>query len=179
MAECGDETYKRRCATYFALIDADHDGFLTENDYNVLADRYIKLGKINEVTGKQIRRKLVGIFEIFFAVPAKDGPITSDRFADAVLDRGQEQIILTASQFFGYYFDLIDVNGDGEVSRKEFEVFAKCFQLSEEAADISFNAYDSDQDGKISYDEFVKTGTGFFQGKAGERFDVVFGPISK
>jgi len=181
MAFVDNAQWRRRMATYFNIIETDsegnNDGILTRDDYGVLADRYSDLGKLDERTKKQIHRKLIQIYDTFFGDLANDGPIDSKRFADAFISKGPELMIRACSQFFGFYFDLVDINGDGVVSRQEYELFTKGFRLSEEGGQLSFAAVDVDGDGKISYEEFVSAGTDYFLGRGGENIDHLYGKL--
>ena len=48
----------RKRKTLFKLIDIDHDGFLTKQDYDGIADRFIKKGNLGGEAAQDVRDKL-------------------------------------------------------------------------------------------------------------------------
>ena len=75
------------------------------------------------------------------------------------------------------FFDVIDSNGDGVISHKEFEVYFKCMNVPVEHAKASFDAIDTNKDGVISRDEFLDCGIDFLYTAKSGKADLFFGPL--
>jgi len=175
MSGFGQELWRRRVRTCFSIVDFNHDGKFSEADCHAMADRYIELAKLNEVAAKQARRKLITIYgEIFGHLG--DKPITQAEFVDGFLAKGQIRIGQSMVFIFGLFFDLMDPNGDGVISKNEYHLFAQVFQFDPDAETKSFSSIDENHDGKISYEEFVGKAVEYFTGK-GEETNLLWGPL--
>jgi len=177
MSGFGGDLWKRRIRTFYNVLDFDHDNKFTEADMDAIADRYIKLGKLDEVTGKQVRRKLIGIYREYLG-HLGNNPTSQAEFVDAMYAKGPIRVGQSGVFFHGLFFDVIDINGDGVVSKDEYHLYAQIILLSPEAEAKSFDAIDTDHDGKISYDEFVAVNMEFFAGTEGGDINLVWGPLA-
>jgi Ca2+-binding EF-hand superfamily protein len=155
MTGFGDEFWKRKMRTFFAVLDSDHDGQIQEG-YGGLVDRYIELAKLDEVQGKKLHRKLREIFEEYRGEVAEQGSVTVEGFVETIRAKGREANVKTTVQWFGLFFDLVDITGDGVVKKEAYALFCNAFQLSPEVAELSFKAVDVNNKGVIGYDEYLK-----------------------
>jgi len=157
------EFWERKIRTYIHRIDMDGDGKLTKVDYEMLVDRYLKLGKIDDLRAKQITRKILGIWNKFFSVAATNGVIDADEWI-AVCRRTSILVYFRAIlEFMNVCFDLIDTSGDGVIQKEEFAFFLKAFRVEDEAeVNASFQALDRDGCGKIDHNEFINAGIEFW-----------------
>ena len=61
-------------------------------------------------------------------------------------------------------FGVVDLNGDGVISPKEFRQYFKCMGFNESHAKASFDGIDTNHDGLISKGEFLEAAVEFFFG---------------
>jgi len=156
----------------------DSDGKIKKSDYEDLAERYIALGKLEGVRAKQVKRKIVKIWEDYYAQSAINDELPEQEFLQCLRDH-KDMLFDTCLQFFGLLFDVIDLNGDGVIQREEYALFLKVFRI-EDKEDVknAFNVVDTNGDGQLSSDEFIYAGCDYFMTNdetLPSRF--IFGPI--
>ncbi|MFD4973346.1 EF-hand domain-containing protein [Streptomyces sp. NPDC058424] len=145
----------------FDSIDANHDGCLDWSDYQKLADRYIQAYRLDK---DDRRARALQIFcqiywlELLRHAGVEGDRLTKDQFVTAnrlaVIDTSR----LNVTEGGGHaIFDVIDVNGDNEISKDEFARFLRDVWKSDapDAMD-SFTKLDTDGDGAISRYEFIR-----------------------
>ena len=69
----------------------------------------------------------------------------------------EERKIMSIS-LFSQWFDVVDTNGDGAISPREFGVYFKIMGIAESSTQASFDETDTNHDGIICRDEFVAVG---------------------
>jgi len=176
---CLGKFWERKARGYIQRIDVDGDGKVTKADYEMLVDRYLKLGHADELKAKQITRRLVKIWYDFFDESATDGAVNSDEWIAAVRRFPIFGLFRVIVEFMNLFFDLIDINGDGVIQKEEYAFFLNAFRVEDKAAiENSFNALDKDGDGQIDHDEFVNAGLEFWMSDD-ENLDskLLFGPL--
>ncbi|MGZ9934980.1 EF-hand domain-containing protein [Streptomyces sp. NC-S4] len=145
----------------FETMDANQDGYLDWTDYQKLADRYIKAYKL----GKDDRRAraLQTFCQIYWLELLRHAGVDGDRLTKeqfvtanrlAVIDTSR----LNVTEGGGHaIFDVIDVDGDNEISKDEFARFLRDVWKIDapEAMDV-FAKLDTDGDGAISRHEFIR-----------------------
>jgi len=144
--------WERKIRTYVRKLDKS--GKVTKQSYERLGDRYVELGKLNDLRGKQVKRKLIQVWYDFFNELSVDGALTEDGFIQSLRNRGAI-LPKVVDQFFEMFFDLIDQNGDGFIQKEEFSLLFKVFQIDDASAEEAFKMIDSNGDGKLSLDEFM------------------------
>ncbi|MFH8800865.1 EF-hand domain-containing protein [Streptomyces sp. NPDC017936] len=145
----------------FDSMDADHDGYLDRTDYQKLADRYIEAFRIPRDDRRA--RALLTFCQIYWLellrhAGVDGGRLTKDQFVTAnrlaVIDTSR----LNVTEGGGHaIFDVIDTDGDNEISKDEFARFLRDVWKSDapDAMD-SFTKLDTDGDGAISRHEFIR-----------------------
>ncbi|MFD8591330.1 EF-hand domain-containing protein [Streptomyces sp. NPDC059637] len=145
----------------FEAMDANHDGYLDWTDYQKLADRYIQAYRIDKDDRRA--RALRTFCQIYWLELLRHAGVDGDRLTKdqfvtanrlAVIDTSR----LNVTEGGGHaIFDVIDVDGDNEISRAEFERFLRDVRRSE-APDAmeAFTRLDTDGDGAISRHEFIR-----------------------
>ena len=79
---------------------------------------------------------------------------------------------------FRIAFDALDVNGNGVVSMKEWELHYKCMGLDPKYAKASFEAMDTNGDGEVSPEVFVAYHVEFFSSTGNElNSAILYGPL--
>lgn len=157
--------WNRKMRTHFARVDTNHDGVVTAEDFDRMADSFIEAGGLDNEGAASLRSHLKTIWTDYWnaADADQDGQVTPEEFVAAmthVVDTPE-----LSDQVGGplpYFFKAIDVNGDGLISVTEYENFFRCIGIDASDAGTSFAALDTDGDGVLSSQEFVSAGTEFF-----------------
>ncbi|MEU6240938.1 EF-hand domain-containing protein [Streptomyces sp. NPDC047024] len=145
----------------FDALDANRDGYLDWSDYQSLADRYIQAYKLDK---KDRRAMALQMFcqmywlELLRHAGVDSDRLTKDQFIAASRLSAIDTSRLNVTEGGGHaIFDVIDVDGDNEISKDEFARFLKDVWLSgaPDAMD-SFTRLDTDGDGVISRQEFIR-----------------------
>jgi len=158
----GGPFWERKIRTFFKRMDANGDGFVSKQDYQWLAGKYAEHGQLNYVQAKQVSRKLEKIWDDFYEKNSKNGDSDEKAYIKSLKER-KSKLFEMCQQFHGLFFDLIDLSGDGIVQSEEFALFFKVFGIGDETvAAESFKKLDTNADGKLSHDEFLKAGFEFF-----------------
>ncbi|MEV5864329.1 EF-hand domain-containing protein [Streptomyces sp. NPDC052071] len=145
----------------FDQMDANQDGYLDWSDYQKLADRYIQgYGLSREDRRTRALQTFCQIYwlELLRHAGVDGDRLTKDQFVMAnrlaVIDTSR----LNVTEGGGHaIFDIIDVNGDNEISKDEFARLMRDVWKhdSPEAMDL-FMKLDTDGDGAISRHEFIR-----------------------
>ncbi|MFI8306199.1 EF-hand domain-containing protein [Streptomyces sp. NPDC085927] len=145
----------------FDVMDANHDGYVDWADYHKLADRYIQAYRLDK---DDRRARAIHTFcQIYWLELLRHAGVEGDRLTKdqyvtanrlAVIDTSR----LNVTEGGGHaIFDVIDVNGDNEISKDEFARFLRDVWRSDapDAMDV-FHRLDTDGDGVISRQEFIR-----------------------
>lgn len=156
--------WEHKMKTYFTRIDFDKDGAITKNDFEAMADRFIKSEKLDASRGQELRKKLLTVWEKYLKGVVSDGkPLTQTSFVEALRKQLKEHHLKeTMSGPLPLFFSAVDANGDGLIQEDEYALFFEILGLDPKLAHASFTAIDTNHDGNISLDEFVTAGTDFF-----------------
>ncbi|KAL5515502.1 hypothetical protein EMCRGX_G000676 [Ephydatia muelleri] len=65
---------------------------------------------------------------------------------------------------FNSYFDAMDFNNNGQISKEEYGILFDCVGIGRDRLDVAFEALDTDRDGLISRSEFVAAGLEYCYG---------------
>ncbi|MFK4107462.1 EF-hand domain-containing protein [Streptomyces sp. NPDC002176] len=145
----------------FDTMDANNDGYLDWSDYQKLADRYIQAYGLDK--NDRRARALQTFCQIYWLELLRHAGVDGDRLTKdqfvtanrlAVVDTSR----LNVTEGGGHaIFDVIDVDGDNEISKDEFARFLRDVWKSEapDAMDM-FTKLDTDGDGAISRHEFIR-----------------------
>jgi len=146
----------------FDTMDANNDGYLDWSDYQKLADRYIQAYKLDK--NDRRARALQTFCQIYWLELLRHAGVDGDRLSKdqfvtanrlAVVDTSR----LNVTEGGGHaIFDVIDVDGDNEISKDEFARFVRDVWKSDapDAMD-AFAKLDTDGDGAISRQEFIRS----------------------
>lgn len=147
--------------------------------FELLADRYKDVANMQTLRERQVRRKLLKIWEDYFEEMSKTYTITGDVLAECIGSKGAAKVTSSASQYGDVFFDLIDLNADAKISPEEFRLFHKVFRLSDKTADAAFKALDKNDKGYVDYDEFIDAMVEFFvpDGEVETPESILFGPL--
>jgi len=154
--------WEKKLVSFYRRVGMGGDGKIRKSDYERMADRYIQLGKLDEVKAKQVTRKAVKIWEDFLVHLATNGEITEAALVQGHRDN-KYKLLETCILVFVLNFDLIDLNGNGVIQKKEYALFLKVVNADQEGnLERAFKAIDTNHDGQFSQDEFIHAGCEYF-----------------
>ncbi|WNV87144.1 EF-hand domain-containing protein [Umezawaea sp. Da 62-37] len=145
----------------FDVMDANHDGHLDWTDYQNLADRYVQAYRLDR--NDRRARALQTFCQIYWLELLRHAGVDGDRLTKdqfvtanrlAVIDTSRLNVVEGGGHAI---FDVIDVDGDNEISKDEFARFLRDVWRSD-APDAmeSFTKLDTDGDNAISRQEFIR-----------------------
>ncbi|MFF4401864.1 EF-hand domain-containing protein [Streptomyces sp. NPDC001480] len=153
----------------FDTMDANNDGYVDWSDYQQLVDRYIsvfKLGK-NDLRAGGIQAFYQMYWQELIRHARPNGQqqrLSKEQFVEANRLASMDTSRLNMVEGCGHaIFDCMDVNGDNEISKEEFENFLrKVWKVSQPDAIETFHRLDVDGDGSISRREFIRAAHEYF-----------------
>ena len=155
--------------------DVDKDGVITRKDFELVAQRYKDLGGIS---GEQLQRIQESLMKMCDSVGLTDD---TKQFTYEEFKRRHALNVDNHSEFntiFRTMFNGLDINGDGVVSMKEWELHYKCIGLDPKYAKASFEAMDTNGDGVVSLEEFTAYHVEFFSSTENKlNSAILFGPL--
>ncbi|MEU2679108.1 EF-hand domain-containing protein [Streptomyces sp. NPDC007107] len=145
----------------FDIMDSDSDGYLDWQDYQRLADRYINAYRLTKDDRRA--RALQTFCQIFWLELLRHAGVDGDRLTkDQFITANRLSVIdtsrLNVTEGGGHaIFDIIDSDGDNEISKAEFVRFLRdVWRTDAPDAMEMFEKLDTDSDGTISRQEFIR-----------------------
>lgn len=154
----------------FQAVDGNGDGYAEWSDFDRIASRYLSAYKI----AKDDRRALAlrAAYQMYWMellrhadVPANvpADRLTKEQFQQAVralaVDTSRFNMVEGASHAV---FDIMDVDGDNEISKTEFNQYLRAWDVTDPSAMDMFSMLDTDGDGYISRQEFIRATREFY-----------------
>ena len=170
----------RKMRTRLARLDVNKDGKISAKDFELISDRMIELGKLNEEQAKKVRAGMEGSKWASYMDFDKGISFTAAQFTDFFLSRTPEEGVAFTAEGHNPIFDAIDTDNDGYISVKEFGIFLKAGapMLTDEEVQHSFNTIDKNKNKKISRSEFLEAARDFYYGvEETEVANVFFGKL--
>lgn len=165
--------------TVFQCLDSDKDGKIVIDDYITLAERLSKHSGVPVYIANQVKNKMKGFWYDLHGEEAKTGPITAKVYAESILRRGREMVIVSATYFFLLVFDCMDQQGLGVVNVDAFKVFHEMFNVDTSHTAESFGIVDTNKDGLITFTEFIEAGINYFLANDKDSpYNHLFGPLA-
>ena len=163
MSLTNQEFRVRKLRTSFAGLDVDNDGYVTTDDFKVMARRFIAYGNLDEKQGKGITKAILDISDI---IGVKEGEkMTLEQYLAGAVKLCEDPLGPDHTRtLMRALFDALDVNHDGVISSQEFRLYFKCIGINEDQAKASFDGIDDNHDGLITKEEFLAAAIEFFYG---------------
>ena len=169
-----NEFWKRKLRTVMKVRDTDKDGLITTSDYKLVVERYKDIGASKEHLEK---------IEKIYCELWKSGGIANDNTAltyeQFTADiGGSGGYTMEHSKIFTAQFEIVDSNGNGEISFKEWLDHYTALGIDTVHARASFDAMDTNGDGIVSKEEFIAYAKEFFL-TAEDKLNssILFGPL--
>lgn len=161
MATATQDVHTIKHERTFEALDADHNGYLDWSDYQNLAERYLTAYQLDREDRRG--RALLSFFQLHWLELLRHSGVDGDRLTKdqfvtakrlAAIDTSRLNLVDGGGQVL---FDVIDVDGDNEISQEEFARFWKdvCGNDPSGTRD-AFSRMDSDGDGAIARHEFLR-----------------------
>ncbi len=165
--------WKKKMQRELKIRDLDGDGFVSKADYDLVIQRYRELGapekRLEKMTQLLARvMKSMGI----------DGTtkLTLQECSKNFEKSGTKPEDL--DEWFMIQFKILDTNGDGEISFKEWSDYYTVVGIDTVHARPSFDAMDTDGDGVISKEEFLAFIKEFYFSKEDKlKSSIMYGPL--
>ncbi|QUQ70765.1 EF-hand domain-containing protein [Kutzneria sp. CA-103260] len=157
---------RRKVAGVFTAMDVDGDGFLTEQDFRALTDRWTGIrGWASGTAGhEQLSAVMMGWWQTLLAVSDRnrDHKVSLDEVLLVVdgLSAQPAAVIGTADAMF----DAVDENADGQISAAEYRQAIEAWTGRATDIDGIFPILDLNGDGHLSREEFAELWTEFWAG---------------
>ncbi|CAH1784391.1 unnamed protein product [Owenia fusiformis] len=152
--------WMRKIMTFIDLQDIDKDGVIGYNDLMLLADRFGKLVKSEKSKNEhiEIHRKRHKILN-----ESSEGPMT---FKKQILKYWQlmddPAIVEQWQKESSGFFKILDSKGNGYLSFDDFIVYWRVLGMDTRFARMQFDYVNTNQDGLITEEEFVKARVEYF-----------------
>ncbi|MFI0937226.1 EF-hand domain-containing protein [Streptomyces sp. NPDC021020] len=141
----------------FAAFDVDGDGFLREEDFRALVDRWGALPAVGRDAGLRDRVEgvLLGWWGLIAGIADADGDGAVD-LAEMlqVVDR-LPTMLAEVTATADTIFDAVDADGDGRIDREEHHRLVETWNGRPENLTGVFDLLDLDGDGHLSRSEFA------------------------
>jgi len=147
-------------------MDADGDGFLEEEDFEALTERWMKVRDWESDTPgcERMRAIMMGWWEAVRTMSDadQDGQVSLDELMNVVdrLPGMDEEVMGTADAMF----EAIDEDGDGVISLDEHKQVVKAWKGTDDGVEEVFPRLDLNADGHVSHDEFRELWSDFWRG---------------
>ncbi|MEU6932017.1 EF-hand domain-containing protein [Streptomyces sp. NPDC046385] len=151
----------------FDTVDANGDGQLEWADYRAIADRYTTAYALDAKDRRS--RALQNVFQMFWLELLRHSGVDGDRLTKQQFVAASRLAAIDSSRInvtdaiAHAIFDVIDVNGDNEVTKDEFaRALNDVWKVTAPDAMDSFYKMDTDGDGAISRQEFLRAMREYF-----------------
>ena len=152
----------------FDTLDFNHDGYIDWSDYETLIGRYIQTAQIRE--GDRRAQALRAFYQMYWGellrhADVEAGRLSKDQFVDATRRATNDTSRVNFTECGGHViFDLIDINGDDQISKEELTRHLQGVWRTEDHEVMNaLTALDRDGNKVISRKEFVGGIHDYFQ----------------
>jgi hypothetical protein len=171
---------RRKVAGVFTAMDVDGDGYLTEQDFRALTDRWTRIRgwASGSVGHEQLTAIMMGWWQTLLAASDqdRDDKVSLDEVL-LVVDglREQPQAVTGTADAM---FDAVDENADGRISAAEYRQAIEAWTGRSTDTNAIFPVLDLNGDGHLSREEFAVLWTEFWAGDNPQApGSLVFGPV--
>ncbi|RVU26172.1 EF-hand domain-containing protein [Streptomyces antnestii] len=161
MTTAVNDPISKKHGLVFDTLDADKDGYLAWTDYEALIGRFITAYSLTKDDRRVQSLKVV--FQMQWSELRRHADASGDRLDREQYVTASRQVSNDTSRFnvadshAHAVFDVIDTDGDNEISQDEFTRYLKdVWQVTAPAME-TFVRIDTDGDGAISRQEFIRT----------------------
>ncbi|XP_076303454.1 sarcoplasmic calcium-binding protein [Lasioglossum baleicum] len=155
--------WRRKMRTLHNHLDVNKDGLISYDDFMLLAERFSDLGHLSEEAKTEFKEVLNAMWKEQWGEISPYNLICIEKYLEEMHHvLNDSSLKKKCHNFLPFLFKAVDKDQSGEISVEEFKLFFKCLDLTHDHAVVSFSHIDTNDDGKISFDEFVSLGRDFF-----------------
>ncbi|WP_432862060.1 EF-hand domain-containing protein [Microbispora rosea] len=181
-----NDLQQRKLAHLFTLLDVDDDGTVDKMDYTASADRLVNAFGFapGSTESRRVRDRYARLWDEVTLPMDADGDerVELKEFTDGFRrfvtqpEAGYHTHVAPVADAF---YDLMDTDGDGRITRTEYLRMAEsAFRMSEANAAVAFERLDLDGNGSLSRRELHVANEQFFRSPDPEsRGNWLFGPL--
>jgi len=163
---------------FFSILDIDHDGYVTQQDYVIIGQRFSASPCVPEKRRAVVSQHFPAIWEKVFNKDGKTEKVNQEELLDLFSHRTTSDMRQISDETCSLMFEAIDADGDGFIQVNEFRDFFRLFFKDDANADKSFGIIDLNKDGILSKEEFCAALTDFIIGADQKSpYQLVFGPL--
>ncbi|CAH1780399.1 unnamed protein product [Owenia fusiformis] len=170
----------KKIITAIFVWDLDKDGHTGYDDIMDVADKVINIGNLNGKSADDV-------IECFrdLASHTSDNPPTevfrvtslSEQLVAVWRTKDNPSLRESRGKIYSRMFQAIDFNANGFLTFDKYLVFWNAFKLDRRFARMQFDFMDTDQDGKISDEEFLKAHVDYIENTNDGTLNRFFGPL--
>ncbi|CAL7947167.1 unnamed protein product [Xylocopa violacea] len=155
--------WRRKMRTLHSHLDVNKDGVISYDDFMLLGERFSDLGHLTPEAKNEFKKVLNEMWEEQWGEISPYNLICVEKYLEEMQHvLNDSSLKKKCHHFLPFLFKAVDKDRSGEISVQEFQLFFKCLGLTHDDAVISFSHIDTNDDGKISFDEFITLGREFF-----------------
>ncbi|XP_068159193.1 sarcoplasmic calcium-binding protein [Drosophila tropicalis] len=179
-SERGDSAFwRRKMRTLHRIMDVNHDGVISFDDFNLLAKRFNDLGHLTPEVAAEFTDVIKQTWEEQFGEITPYNLVTAEQFLTDLHHRlNDKKMAKRIGRFLPYLFKAVDFDHTGHLDLEQYKLFFRCLGLTEDDAAVSFAVIDKNGDGQLSLKEFVHLGRQFFLTEDESKISKMFwGPL--
>ncbi|KOX71426.1 Sarcoplasmic calcium-binding protein [Melipona quadrifasciata] len=155
--------WRRKMRTLHNHLDVDKDGVISYDDFMLFEKRFSNLGHLTPGAKTEFKKILDKMWEEQWGEISPYNLICIEKYLEKMQHVLNDSALRKkCHHFLPFLFKAVDKDQSGEISQQEFQLFFQCLGLTHDDAIISFSHIDTNDDGKISFDEFITLGHEFF-----------------
>ncbi|EDW49364.1 sarcoplasmic calcium-binding protein isoform X1 [Drosophila sechellia] len=179
-SERGDSAFwRRKMRTLHRILDVNHDGVVSFDDFSLLAKRFSDLGHLTPEVAAEFNDVIKHTWEEQFGEITPYNLVTAEQFLTDLHHRlNDKKMAKRIGRFLPYLFKAVDFDHTGHLDLEQYKLFFRCLGLTEDDAAVSFAVIDKNGDGQLSLKEFVHLGRQFFLTEDDSKISKMFwGPL--
>ncbi len=155
------ELQTKKWTRLFQVYDVDGNGTITQEDFELIFQNLAKFRNLeaNTPQSDQLHAKYMEGWELVKKNADKDndGKVQLEEWLEhAARLIHDESMYQTIVGFVNQLFDLLDLDGNGVITIKEYKTILSSWHVSEDLAAETFPKLDLNGDGHISKEEFME-----------------------